>query len=154
MSRTRRRIGTDNAPHRRRSHHRATHWRRRLVYSLVLVTLIVTLMLVAAMGGQSGHAQGEGKDVRLIEIDGIIDPQVSGYVVRNIELAEDEGADAVLITIDTPGGLDEPMRDIIRSIINSPLPVITYVHPSGGRAASAGTFIAMASDVVDMAPIR
>jgi membrane-bound serine protease (ClpP class) len=137
---------------RTRPRRRSNYQRRRVVFGLVPAILIFALIVIAAMGGQSGHAQGEGKDVRLIEVKGVIDPQVGSYVMRNIEEAENEGAAAVLITIDTPGGLDEPMREIIKSITNSPLPVITYVYPSGGRAASAGTFIAMASDVIAMAP--
>ncbi|RJQ45222.1 MAG: nodulation protein NfeD [Gaiellales bacterium] len=88
----------------------------------------------------------------LIAIEGIIDPQVGGFVTRGIEQAASDGAGAVLITIDTPGGLDEPMREIVKSITASPLPVIAYVSPSGGRAASAGAFICMAADVVVMAP--
>lgn len=126
--------------------------RRRLALAAFLVALACILAALAAISGGSGNALGQSKQVKLIRIEGIIDPQVGEFVTRSIEQAASDGSVAVLIAIDTPGGLDEPMRDIIKSITASPLPVITYVSPSGGRAASAGTFIAMASDVVAMAP--
>ncbi|MHB0915152.1 MAG: NfeD family protein [Thermoleophilia bacterium] len=134
----------------RRRHGR--HRRQRLALAVTLLAIAIVLAAFAALGGEASRAQGDARTVAHIEIDGVIDPQVGAYVTRSIGQAADDGAVAVLITIDTPGGLDEPMREIVKSIASSPLPVITYVSPSGARAASAGTFIAMASDVIVMAP--
>ena len=74
------------------------------------------------------------------------------YIAGGISRAENENADAVLITMDTPGGVDTAMRKIIQAILNTRLPVLVYVSPQGARAASAGLFITQAADVVAMAP--
>jgi membrane-bound serine protease (ClpP class) len=87
-----------------------------------------------------------------LTIKGPIGPAVSDYVHRGLAKASERGAAAVVLQIDTPGGLDTSMREIVQDILSSPVPVIGYVAPSGARAASAGTYILYATHVAAMAP--
>jgi membrane-bound serine protease (ClpP class) len=91
-------------------------------------------------------------DVLKITIDDTIHPITQEFIARAIEQAKSTNADALLITIRTPGGLESSTRKIIESILASPVPVIVYVAPSGSRAASAGFFILESADVAAMAP--
>ena len=88
----------------------------------------------------------------MINIKGPIGPAVSDYVIRGLEKAEEDGAAIVILQMDTPGGFDHAMRDIIKNILSSSVPVVSYVAPAGSRAASAGTYILYASHVAAMAP--
>jgi len=87
-----------------------------------------------------------------LRIDGEIEPILAEYIVNGIHQAEREHASAILITMNTPGGLDTSMRDIIEAILSSRVPVINYVYPTGSRAASAGFFILLSADVAAMSP--
>ena len=90
--------------------------------------------------------------VQLITIDGSIDPAVASYIEDSLASANAEGASALVIELDTPGGLLNSAERIVKAILAAPLPVIVYVAPSGASAASAGVFITEAANVAAMAP--
>ena len=93
-----------------------------------------------------------GEHAALIRIEGAIGPATSQYFERARQAALEGGAQLVIVQIDTPGGLDGAMRDIIKHILDTPVPVVGWVGPSGARAASAGTYLMMATHVAAMAP--
>jgi membrane-bound serine protease (ClpP class) len=107
-----------------------------------------------AQGAQSEEhpLSVEKQAIWLLQIDGAIGPAVSDYLSRGIDRAHQYDAQLIVLEMDTPGGLDTSMRDIIQRILASKVPIVTYVYPAGARAASAGTYILYASHLAAMAP--
>jgi membrane-bound serine protease (ClpP class) len=119
-----------------------------------LLRTLVIHALTWALAVTSASAEGEPRpgDVVLLQVQGGIGPATTDYLARGIRNATRDEASAVVIRLDTPGGLDAATRDINQEILSSPLPVIVWVAPGGARAASAGTYILYASHVAAMAP--
>ena len=115
-----------------------------LVAAIAIVALIVSLL--------PGLAEESGRLALTISIDGAIGPATASYVKEALASAAERRAEVVILRLNTPGGLVTSMREIIADILASPVPVIGYVAPSGGHAASAGTYILYATHVAAMAP--
>ncbi len=114
---------------------------------------LLTLGLVSLVGSMGLWAQdSDGPHAARLSVDGGIGPATTDYLVRSMENARDQGARVIVIQMNTPGGLDAATRDIIQAILQSPIPVMTYVHPAGSRAASAGTYILYGSHIAAMTP--
>lgn len=121
---------------------------RRLV-PLVAIAMSVAPLLAVPAGAQEETPPGA---IVQIPLEGVVDPFVADHITTEIDRAEDADATAVLLTIDTPGGLDSSMREITQAILNAGVPVIGFVSPAGARAASAGTFVLLSAHVAAMAP--
>lgn len=109
-------------------------------------------LVIAGPPEASAQDDSERSTVLVARVSGVVNPVMLGYFERVIDRANNERADAVLIQLDTPGGLESSMREIVQLIVNSDVPVIVQVYPAGGRAASAGLFILQAAHVAAMAP--
>jgi membrane-bound serine protease (ClpP class) len=99
-----------------------------------------------------GFLPAQEKQVDVLKINDAITPAIADFIKRGIEQAAKDKAECLVIQMDTPGGLDLSMRDIIKEMMNVDIPVVVYVSPSGARAASAGVFITLAADIAAMAP--
>lgn len=119
---------------------------RVIFLTLVLSFMIGSVSLIAYGRAESTNA------IHVITIDGVINPVSARYIVRSIDLAEKEVAQCLIIMLDTPGGLMESMRTIVKAMLSARVPVVVYVAPSGARAASAGVFVTLAAHVAAMAP--
>jgi len=115
-----------------------------------LATLLFLSVLLAV--GIASRAGAAPAPVAVIDMEGAITPVTVRLVSAAVDRAQADRAQALVIQLDTPGGLERSMRSIVQSILNSEVPVIVYVAPTGGRAASAGVFITMAAHVAAMAP--
>ncbi|MCP3677200.1 MAG: nodulation protein NfeD [Deltaproteobacteria bacterium] len=111
-----------------------------------VIILILAALTIAC------STQADAAVVHYLKVDGIINPVVSEFITKGITAAEKDRAEAIVIQIDTPGGLDLSMRDIVKAMLASEVPVVIYVAPPGSRAASAGLFITYAAHIAAMAP--
>ncbi|MBI2911267.1 MAG: nodulation protein NfeD, partial [Chloroflexi bacterium] len=131
---------------------RARATRPRSVLDLRALAFSAAWLAVVGLFVPWSAAVANGDYVAVARVKGAINPVTTGYLTRAIDEAESSGATALVIEMDTPGGLDSAMRDIIQRIVAARVPIVVYVSPAGSRAASAGAFIAMAAHVSAMAP--
>lgn len=131
-------------------------WRRSASLCVLFLSLVLlgsqSLLASDASGAGNGEQEQASAQVPVMTLDGPIGPAVANWFIRTLEDAEQAGADMLVLELDTPGGLDKSMREMIKKILDSDVPVATYVTPRGARAASAGTYILYASHVAAMAP--
>ncbi|NJL17479.1 MAG: hypothetical protein HC938_10015, partial [Nitrospira sp.] len=128
--------------------HEASETRAVLVPVLSQAAVGLALAVCQTFFSHPVHA----KEITIANYEGVINPVAAEYLHDALDFAQSAGAEALILKLDTPGGLDTSMRLMIKDIIGAPLPVIVFVSPSGGRAASAGVFITMAAHVAVMAP--
>src|SRR5437899_4205831 len=118
----------------------------RVRHLLGVGAVALAIALLPAQAAAAGHRVDQA------DLNGDINNIMAAYISASVSRAEADHADALLVVINTPGGISTSMDDIVTSLLNSHVPVIAYVYPSGARAASAGLFVAQAADVVAMAP--
>lgn len=123
--------------------------------AMFIVLLFLLFLWAGDAGGQDTQEFPQSADERLalvLDVQGPIGPATRDFIERSLETAAERKATLVIIRLDTPGGLDASTRDIIKAILNSPVAVATFVAPDGARAASAGTYILLASHIAAMSP--
>ena len=118
----------------------------------VLLAAVAAFLLAAAAPGLVLQAAEEKRVVDVVVVNDVITPPIGEYIVKSIRQATESGSEAIVIQLDTPGGLDLSMRDIMKECLNASIPVVVYVSPQGARAASAGVLITISAHVAAMAP--
>lgn len=118
------------------------------LWQLLLITFIAVIGILAI----TNSAGANGQIIDVLRVKGTVNPVLASYIERGIKHAEDNQAEACIVQLDTPGGLDISMRDIVQDILDARVPVVLYVSPPGARAASAGAFITISAHIAAMAP--
>jgi membrane-bound serine protease (ClpP class) len=113
--------------------------------------ILPVIIFFVGLYGLSAFGNGE-KHINVIEINGVINPVAAKFITEAVDQSEEDGAECLIIQMDTPGGLMDSMRTIVKKLLSARVPTIVYVSPSGARAASAGVFITMAAHIAAMAP--
>jgi membrane-bound serine protease (ClpP class) len=121
--------------------------KNKFIFTKFLSFILITFFLFS-----HAFSDEKKKEVMVITVNGVINPVSSEFIGKSIRKANEKKVEALVIELDTPGGLDTSMRNIVKEIIGSGVPVIVYVSPSGSRAASAGVFITLAAHIAAMAP--
>lgn len=114
--------------------------------------LCLFFLLLPAVIGIAGTASSDTPHINIIQVQDTINPGVEDFIKYAVNRSEEEGAECLIVLLDTPGGLMTSMRGIAQAILNAKVPVVVYVYPSGAQAASAGVFVTAAADVAAMAP--
>ena len=117
-----------------------------------LFILIFLLLIIFTTGVFASDSTSETKEIWVLQIDGVINPVAASYIHENITRADKKNVECLILQMDTPGGLMTSMRDIIKDILNSPVPVAVYISPRGAQSASAGVFITVSAHFAAMAP--
>ncbi len=120
--------------------------KRIRLFSLILIVISFLAINTSAL------SQSQTQTVLLLDIEGVINPFTARYLDRVVSMAPTTNAELIVIQLNTPGGLESSMREMVQTILDSPIPVVVYVTPAGARASSAGLFILMAGDIAAMAP--
>lgn len=126
--------------------------RHSLPFLKIFLAILCGLAICWLFPAVSANERASGPTVLELKLDGEVEPILATYIDEGIRDAVKRHASLVLITMDTPGGLSDSMKDIIQNILNSPVPVAVYVYPTGSRGASAGFFILLSADIAAMAP--
>lgn len=124
---------------------------RRCFYHTIAF-FILCLLPIYSFSAQGKKETPQVREVTVITVNGVINPVTAEYITKSIRKAAKKNVEALIIELDTPGGLDTSMRDIVKEIIGSDVPVVVFVAPSGARAASAGVFITLSAHIAAMAP--
>jgi membrane-bound serine protease (ClpP class) len=117
-----------------------------------MVARVLFLFIIIVFFSNNIFSEEKKREVMVITVSSVINPVTAEFIKKSIEKANKKTVEALIIELDTPGGLDTSMRSIVKDIIGSTVPVIVYVSPSGSRAASAGVFITLAAHIAAMAP--
>jgi len=125
---------------------------KKMITILVVAFCFILLAISSSVGNDQDPGETKSPVYDIITVGAAITPAVAQYIIRSINDAYAQGSAGLIILLDTPGGLDLAMRDIVKELLNSNIPVVVFVYPSGARAASAGVMITMAAHVAAMAP--